>query len=55
MPEKYILVTWPEIQDFMVHPRYDECYQGYGAREEENNFSTYFVPESLYEEVYGLR
>lgn len=23
--ERYILVGWPEIQDFMDHPRWSEC------------------------------
>lgn len=25
MNTKYILVGWPEIQDFMEHPRFNEC------------------------------
>ena len=49
--EKYILVGWPEIQDFMVHPRWNECIfcneiQGHPCQD-----STYAVPESIYNEV----
>ena len=52
MQERYILVGWPEIQDFMEHPRWNECVfcceiEGHSCPD-----STYAVPESLYEEVY---
>ena len=49
--ERYILVEWPEIQDFMDHPRWSECIfcveiAGYPCPD-----NSYMVPESLYEEV----
>lgn len=52
MKEKYILVSWPEIQYLMDHPRWNECIfcieiEGHSCPD-----STYAVPESLYNEVY---
>lgn len=49
--EKYILVGWPEIQEYMLHPRWGECIfcceiEGHPCPD-----STYAVPESLYKEV----
>ena len=48
---KYILVSFPEIQDFMDHKRWSECIfcteiEGHPCPD-----STYAVPEDLYEEV----
>lgn len=37
MKELYVLISWPEIQDFMEHERWDECIF---YRE----ISTYIVP-----------
>ncbi len=49
---KYILVTWPEIQNYMDHPRYKECYVCDSLDEDDNHvISTYMVPEDLYCEV----
>ena len=50
--EKYILVGWPEIQNFMLHPRWSECIfcceiEGHPCPD-----STFVVPESLYKEIY---
>ena len=47
---KYILVDWPEIQDYMEHPRYRECYSANSIDENEAT-GVWFVPEDLYEEV----
>lgn len=47
---KYILVEWPDIQDFMEHPRYKECYFGNSVHEQ-NITGIWFIPEDLYEEV----
>lgn len=49
--EKYILIGWPEIQDYMEHPRWSECIfcceiEGHPCPD-----STYAVPESLYNEI----
>lgn len=43
MKEKYILVTFPEIQYFMRNKRWNECIAGVNGN--------YFVPEDLYDEV----
>lgn len=47
---KYILIQWPEIQDFMEHPRYNECYSALSLNENDIN-SYWFVPEDLYQEI----
>jgi len=47
---KYILVYWPEIQDYMEHPRYKECYSA-NSRDENDTTEVWFVPEDLYEEI----
>ena len=49
---KYILVTFPEIQDFMEHPRFGECIFCESIEGHPVESSTYAVPEDLYEEVY---
>lgn len=49
--ERYILVEWPEIQNFMDHPRWSEyifCMEIAGHPCPDNS---YMVPESLYKEV----
>lgn len=45
---KYELVTFPEIQQFMTHPRWDECIF---VNDEKLPDSSYMVPEDLYNEV----
>lgn len=50
--EKYILVSFPEIQDFMTHPRWDECILCSSIEGHECPDSTYAVPEDLYNEIY---
>lgn len=47
---KYILVKWPEIQDFMEHPRYKESFSAQSINEEDPN-GYWFVPEDLYYEI----
>ena len=52
MNDLYIKVYWPEIQDFMEHPRYKECYMCESLDVEDVNLvSVYMVPKNLYEEV----
>ena len=51
--KKYILVGWPEIQDFMMHTRWNECIFCTSITGHEVPDSTYAVPEDLYEEVYS--
>nr|DAH58160.1 MAG TPA: hypothetical protein [Bacteriophage sp.] len=51
MSDRYVLVTWPEIQDYMDNPRYKpECFSGQ-SMDENNTEGVWFVPEDLYEEV----
>lgn len=53
MTTKYVLVYWPEIQDYMNHPRYKECFLCESLDEDDGEpvVSTYMVPEDLYEEI----
>lgn len=51
---KYILVGWPEIQDFMEHPRFNECIFCIEIEGHPCEDSTYVVPEDLYNEVYHI-
>ena len=51
---KYYLVSFPEIQQFMMHPRWDECIFCTEVPGHPCADSTYAVPESLYEEVMSL-
>ena len=49
--EKYVLVPWPEIQDFMEHPRWEECIFCQEIEGHPCPDGAYMVPESLYKEV----
>lgn len=49
--EKYVLVQWPEIQDFMGHPRWSECIFCMEIEDHPCPDDAYMVPESLYNEV----
>ena len=45
--DKYVLVTWPEIQDFMDLPGYKEnVYLGNSLMDDLTG--VWFVPESMY-------
>ena len=48
---KYILVGWPEIQDFMMSPRWEECIFCTEISGHPCPDSTYAVPEDLYNEI----
>lgn len=50
MNERYIKVIWPEIQDYMDHPRYKECYIAQSL-DSDIIMSEYMVPEDLYFEI----
>ena len=51
MLTRYVLVGWPEIQDYMGHPRYaDECFAATSIKSGDDN-SYWFVPEDIYNEV----
>lgn len=53
MSEVYIREYWPDIQDYMDHPRYKECYTCQSLSEDNDDFtSVYMVPEDLYEEIH---
>lgn len=52
--QKYILVGWPKIQDFMEHPRWNECIFCDSIPGHEVGVSTYAVPEDLYYEVNNI-
>lgn len=47
----YVLVGWPEIQDFMAHERWEECVFCIEIEGHPVEDSTYAVPFDLYEEV----
>ena len=51
IPERYILVGWPEIQTFMDHPRWSECIFCMEIAGHPCPDNSYMVPESLYKEV----
>ncbi len=52
---KYILLGFPEIQDYMDHPRFnDECFYAYAYDPCDTN-SYYFVPEDLYNEINQIK
>ena len=44
MEDEYILVAFPDIQDFMEHERWDECIPS-------TTPGSYLVPKDLYNEV----
>lgn len=50
--EKYILETWPEVQVYMEHPRWDECIFCQEIEGHPCPDNAYMIPESLYNEIY---
>lgn len=51
MNERYVMVTWPEIQDFMNHKRWNECIFCQEIEGHPCPDSAYMVPESVYDDV----
>lgn len=49
--KKYVLVSFPEIQYFMEHPRWSECIFCQEIEGHPCEGSTYVVPEDLYYQV----
>lgn len=49
--ERYILVEWPEIQNFMNHPKWSECIFCMEIEGQPCPDQSYMVPESLYKEA----
>lgn len=47
----HVLAGWPEIQDFMVHERWNECVFCIETENHPVGDGTYAVPFDLYEEV----
>lgn len=46
MEKNYRIVKWPEIQDYMEEPDYDnEVYTSYNSKAQE---TIWFVPEEMY-------
>lgn len=54
MKTKYILVTFPEIQDFMDSSRWNECIFCQETEGHPCPDNAYMIPEDLYNEVYNL-
>lgn len=51
---KYIMVGWPEIQDFMDYTEYEEdCFMCYPIKDANITISYWAVPEELYNRHYG--
>ena len=50
MSDLYVKVCWPEIQDYMDHPRWEECFSAQSIDETDID-SYWFVPEDVVEEV----
>lgn len=48
---KYVLVSFPEIQYFMEHERWNECIFCQEIEGHPVANSTYAVPEDLYHEI----
>ena len=49
--KKYLMVLWPFSQEYMEHPRFDECYLVQALEGQQHYASAYFVPIDLYREV----
>ena len=49
--EKYVLISFPEVQYFMEHPRWNECIFCIEIDGHPCPDGAYMVPESLYKEV----
>lgn len=52
--KKYVLVSFPRIQDFMEHPRWNECVFCQEIEGHPCERSTFAIPEDLYNEVYKM-
>ena len=48
--ELYVIVVWPDIQNFMGHKDWNKCRM---LHPNETNLCEYIVPLELYKEVYG--
>lgn len=50
----YKLISFPEIQAYMDHERWDECMLCISTDAESASSNDYAVPEDLYNEVNGI-
>jgi hypothetical protein len=50
---KYVMVSWPEIQDYMEHPRFEECIFCQEIEGHPCPDNSYMVPEDLYLDIQG--
>lgn len=53
--QKYILVSWPEIQLFMNHPRWSDCIFCMDIEGHPCLDSSYMIPEEIYKEVNNFK
>lgn len=53
--EKYVLVSWPDIQYFEEHPRWNECICCVNLENHPCPEESWMVPESLFKEVMYLK
>ncbi len=53
--DTYVMVSWPDIQDFMMNERWCECIFCQEIEGHPCPDNTYMVPMDLYEEVYNSR
>lgn len=52
--DRYVLVSFPEIQEFMNNPRWGECILCTSIEGHECPDSTYAVPEDLYDYYFKI-
>lgn len=54
MEKQYILVSWPSIQAYMTHDRWNECIMCLSTKNHSCPDCTYAVPVDLYKEVENI-
>lgn len=51
---KYVMATWPEIQEYMDHSRWNECILCTSIKGHPCPDGAYMIPVDLYEEINKL-
>lgn len=51
MAERYVMVTWPEVEEFMREDRWSECKFCSSTPNHPCPDCTYMIPEDLYNKV----
>lgn len=51
MGERYLMITWPDIQAYMDHPRWKDCIFCQSISGHPCPDSAYMVPEDVYFEI----